>query len=255
MFYNLRALKLKYAMSVYQKLRDCKTAGPLLCFRMIFARVYASHAHRAWQISFSPSALQVFRSWGLDLHKNTGWFTVEKVSFLWSTVYPATFGKKKKITKYRTPRVSTLKHQSLSCLFCTFDKTMSYWILGPLRSTSYKIIVPHTQLAIRWFTQMTKTLKTVFFFIFLPYVPKRPRGKSPELRAGAPGAEGIVRTGRLKLTTNFSMFFLVCVCVCVSEVFVAAWNNSASCFWKSMGIPDFCWCNVSHVLFIFYIKY
>ena len=25
----------------YQKLRDCKTAGPLLCFRMIFARVYA----------------------------------------------------------------------------------------------------------------------------------------------------------------------------------------------------------------------
>ena len=123
--------------------------------------------------------------------------------------------RRKKITKYRTPRVSTLKHQSLSCLFCTFDKTMSYWILGPLRSTSYKIIVPHTQLAIRWFAQMTKTLKTEFFFIFLPYVPKRPRGKSPELRAGAPGAEGIVRTGRLKLTTNFSMFFLVCVCACV----------------------------------------
>ena len=187
MFYNLRALKLKYAMSVYQKLRVCKTAGPLLCLRMIFARAYASHAHRAWQISFSPSALQVFRSWGLDLHKNTGWFTVEKVSFLWSTVYPATFGKKKKITKYRTPRVSTLTHQSLSCLFCTFDKTMSYWILGPLRSTSYKIIVPHTQLAIRWFTQMTKTPETVFFFIFYHTSPREPVGKVQSFGLGPRG--------------------------------------------------------------------
>ena len=198
MFYNLRALKLKYAMSVYQKLRDCKTAGPLLCFRMIFARVYASHAHRAWQISFSPSALQVFRSWGLDLHKNTGWFTVEKVSFLWSTVYPATFGKKKKITKYRTPRVSTLKHQSLSCLFCTFDKTMSYWILGPLRSTSYKIIVPHTQLAIRWFTQMTKTLKTVFFFYLLTIRPQETPWQKSRASGWGPGGWGYSEDGQIK---------------------------------------------------------
>ena len=50
---NLLALKLEYAMSVYQKFRD----------RMIFARarVSCSHVHRAWQISFSPSALQMFR--------------------------------------------------------------------------------------------------------------------------------------------------------------------------------------------------
>ena len=61
MFSNLLALKLEYAMSVYQKFRDCKTAGPFLCPRMIFARAWASHAHRAWQISFSPSALQMFR--------------------------------------------------------------------------------------------------------------------------------------------------------------------------------------------------
>ena len=61
MFLNLLALKLEYAMSVYQKFRDCKTAGPFLCPRMIFARARASHAHRAWQISFSPSALQMFR--------------------------------------------------------------------------------------------------------------------------------------------------------------------------------------------------
>ena len=31
MFSNLLALKLEYAMSVYQKLRDCKTAGPFFC--------------------------------------------------------------------------------------------------------------------------------------------------------------------------------------------------------------------------------
>ena len=113
---------------------------------------------------------------------------------------------------------------------------------------SYQMVYPNDQ-----------NPKNRVLFYLLPYVPKRTRGKSPELRAGAPGAEGIVRMGRLKLTTNFSRFFSVCVrvcvCVCVSEVFVAAWNNSASCFWKSVGIPVFCWCNVSHVLFIFYIKY
>ena len=43
-------------MSVYQKFRDCKMGGPFLCPRMIFARACSSHAHRAWQISFSPSA-------------------------------------------------------------------------------------------------------------------------------------------------------------------------------------------------------
>ena len=34
MFLNLLALKLEYAMSVYQKFRDCKTAAPFLCPRM-----------------------------------------------------------------------------------------------------------------------------------------------------------------------------------------------------------------------------
>ena len=61
MFSNLLALKLEYAMSVYQKFRDSETAGPFLCPRMSFARAWASHAHRAWQISFPPSALQMFR--------------------------------------------------------------------------------------------------------------------------------------------------------------------------------------------------
>ena len=62
---------------------------------MIFTRAWASHAHREWQISFSPSALQKFRFSvsALDLRKNTAWFTVEKVPFLWPAISPANFGK------------------------------------------------------------------------------------------------------------------------------------------------------------------
>ena len=60
MFSNLLALKLEYAMSVYQKFQDCKTAGPFLCPCMSFARAWASHAHKTWQISFLPS-LHMFR--------------------------------------------------------------------------------------------------------------------------------------------------------------------------------------------------
>ena len=104
-----------------------------------------------------------------------------------------TLVKKKKRKKYisRTPRVSTLEHQCLSYL--TFDKTISYWILGSLRSTSYKILVPHTQLAIKWFIQMTKTLKTLFFFIFYHPSPRQPAGKVQSFGPGprAPGAEGL----------------------------------------------------------------
>ena len=60
MFSNLLPLKLEYAISVYQKFPHFKTAGPFLCLCMIFARAWASHAHKAWQISFSPS-IQKFR--------------------------------------------------------------------------------------------------------------------------------------------------------------------------------------------------
>ena len=47
----------------------------------------------------------------------------------------------------------------------------------------------------------------------LPSVPKGACGKSPELWVRAPGAEGIVRVGKLKLA--FIVFVCVCVCVCV----------------------------------------
>ena len=43
------------------------------------------------------------------------------------------------------------------------------------------------------------------------------------------------------------------------ELFVAAWNNNAGCYLKKCGCPGvfffFGWCNVSQVLFIFYINY
>ena len=66
--------------------------------------------------------------------------------------------------------------------------------------------------------------KNLVLFYLLPSVPKLKAacGKSAELRTWAPGAEGIVRVGKLKLT--FHCF------LCVCEVFVAARNNSAVFF-------------------------
>ena len=51
--------------------------------------------------------------------------------------------------------------------------------------------------------------KNLVLFYLLPSVPKAACGKSPGLRARAPGAEGIVRVGKLKLT-----FHCVFLCVC-----------------------------------------
>ena len=68
MFPNLLALKLEYAMSVYQKFRDCKTAGPFLCPCTIFARAWSSHAHRAWQISLFTLAPDVSFQRGFSIY-------------------------------------------------------------------------------------------------------------------------------------------------------------------------------------------
>ena len=40
---------------------------------------------------FHPLSRCFVSAWVLDLRKNTGWFTGEKVPFLWSTIYPANF--------------------------------------------------------------------------------------------------------------------------------------------------------------------
>ena len=59
MFWNLLALKLEYAMSVYQKFRDCKTAGPFLCPRMIFARVGLTSSQGVGNLLFTLCAPDV----------------------------------------------------------------------------------------------------------------------------------------------------------------------------------------------------
>ena len=70
MFKNSLALKLECAMSVYQKFRDCKTAGPFLCPCVIFAHAWASHAHTERGKSPFHSRSRCFVSaWVLDLVK------------------------------------------------------------------------------------------------------------------------------------------------------------------------------------------
>ena len=92
----------------------------------------------------------------------------------------------------------------------------------------------------KWFTQMTKTLKTLFCFISYHPSPMQPAGKVQSF-----GLEGCRYSKGGQIKTNLLLFSFVCVCVCVWEVFLAAWNNIATfvlfCFflWKSVGIPVF----------------
>ena len=157
MFSNLLALKLEYAMSVYQNFRDFKTAGPFLCPCMIFARAWGPHTLIGYGKSpFHPRSGCFVSAWVLDLCKNTGWFTGGKGPFLWSTIYPANFDTFNGHLEL-VPSGNFLLVPFLSFFF-TLDETISYWLLCSLRSTSHNIIFSHTQLAIRWYTQMTKTL-------------------------------------------------------------------------------------------------
>ena len=87
MFSNLLALKLEYGMSVYQKFRDCKTAGP-------FSHARGPHTFIGRGKSpFHPRSRYFVHvsACVLDLCKNAGWFTGEKVPFLSSTIYSANF--------------------------------------------------------------------------------------------------------------------------------------------------------------------
>ena len=82
-----------------------------------------------------------------------------------------------------------------------------YLALYAVLATKYLF---HTQLAIKWLTQMTKTLKTLFFFIFYHPSPRQPAGKVQSFGPG-PGGWGYSEGGQIK--TNFSLFFCVCLCV------------------------------------------
>ena len=135
MFSNLLALKL------WASTRSSKTVKQpvlFLCPCMILARAWASHAHRAWQISFSPSLPDVSFQRGFLIYLKKGWFTGEKVPFLWSTIYPANFdtfyGLLELVPSGSVPFLSffDLRWDGIVLNICS------------LRSTSYKIIVPHT---------------------------------------------------------------------------------------------------------------
>ena len=75
-----------------------------------------------------------------------------------------------------------------------------------------------------------KNPKNLVLFYLLPSVPKLKAacGKSAELRTWAPGAEGIVRVGKLKL--NFH-----CFCVCAKYL----WPRETIAPFTSAGIPVF----------------
>ena len=90
---------------------------------------------------FHPLRSRCFVSaWVLDLRKNTGWFTGEKVPFLWSTNYPANFDTFNGHLELVPSGISPF----IVFFWPSMRRYISYWILCSLRSTSYKIIVPHT---------------------------------------------------------------------------------------------------------------
>ena len=67
---------------------------PVLFYALVwFSRARGPHTLTGRGKSpFHPLRSRCFVSaWVLDLRKNTGWFTGEKVPFLWSTIYPANF--------------------------------------------------------------------------------------------------------------------------------------------------------------------
>ena len=105
---------------------------------------------------------------------------------------------------------------------------------APFILSCYKIIVPHTQLAIKWFTQMTKTLKTLFFFICYHPSPRQPAGK---VQSFGPEGWGYSEGGQIK--TNFSLFSFVCVGVCAKYFWPRETISPVVFLWKSVGIPVF----------------
>ena len=108
---------------------------------------------------------------------------LQSKKFHFSTIYPANFGiNKKKIGHLELvpPSISpflvlpSIRRYRVECL-----------ALYAVLATKYLF---HTQLAIKWFTQMTKTLKTLFFFTFYHSSPRQPAGK---VQIFGPGPRGL----------------------------------------------------------------
>ena len=89
---------------------------------------------------FHPRSRCFVSAWVLDLRTNTGWFRVINGPFLWSTIYPANFDTFNGHLELVPSGISPF----IVFFWPSMRRYISYWILCSLRSTSYKIIVPHT---------------------------------------------------------------------------------------------------------------
>ena len=113
---------------------------------LFYALVWFSHARgphtliRRGKSPFHPRSRCFVSAWVLDLRTNTGWFRVIKVPFLWSTIYPANFDTFNGHLELVPSGISPF----IVFFWPSMRRYISYWILCSLRSTSYKIIVPHT---------------------------------------------------------------------------------------------------------------
>ena len=87
---------------------------------LFYALVWFSHARGPHTLigrgksPFHPRLRCFVSAWVLDLLKKMGWFTGERVPFLWwSTIYPANFDTFNGLLELETSQW----HQSLSCFF------------------------------------------------------------------------------------------------------------------------------------------
>ena len=216
---------------------------------LLYALVWFSHPRGPHTLiwcgksPFHPRSRCFVSAWVLDLHKNKGWFTVEKVPFLWSIIYPANFGTFNAHLELEPSGISPL----LVFFWPSIRRyRIEYLALYAVLATKY---LCHTH---NWLSYSLPKWRNPYKpFSFLS-ATIRPRGSlRKKSRASGTGAGGIVRVGKSKLT--FHCFFF---CACVFEVFLAAWNNIAGCFFEKVRVSQyFCRCNVSQVLCIFHINY
>ena len=118
---------------------------PVLFYALVwFSLARGPHTlTRRGKSPFHPLRSRCFVSaWVLDLRENTGWFTVEKVPFLWSTIYPANFGKKK--NKNKNKKIGHLELiqgwiQNFTWVICT-NLTRGVWGVLPQENLKFSVL-------------------------------------------------------------------------------------------------------------------
>ena len=159
---------------------------------LFYALVWVSRARGPHTLTgrgkspFHPLRSRCFVSaWVLDLRKNTGWFTVDKVPFPWPTIYPANFGIyiKKKIGHLELVPSGISPFLVLPSIR---RYRTEYLALYAVLATKY-LFHTHNCLS-NGLPKWPKTLKTLFFFIFYHPSPRQPGGK---VQSFGPGPRGL----------------------------------------------------------------